>query len=169
MSSVATAETPLTACWSKGSNKKYPYYLCPKRGCDSYGKSIRRDKIEGEFEALIGQATPSDALFKVGKSMFKELWDYQGTQAETTAKAMGAKLVKIEGKLSKLLDHILDASVPSVIKAYEDKVRELELEKQSLKEKMAYSAKPASTFDESLRTAFGISKKPFDSLAFREN
>lgn len=42
------------------------------------------------------------------------------------------KLVKIEGKLSKLLDHILDASVPSVIKAYEDKVRELELEKQSL-------------------------------------
>ncbi|NVK34266.1 MAG: recombinase family protein, partial [Rhodobacteraceae bacterium] len=152
--------TPLTACWSKGSNKKYPYYLCPKRGCDSYGKSIRRDKIEGEFEALIGQATPSDALFKVGKSMFKELWEYQGAQAETNAKAMSAKLVKIEGKLSKLLDHILDASVPSVIKAYEDKVRQLELEKQSLKEKMALNAKPASTFDESLRTAFEFLKNP---------
>ncbi|MCT4654398.1 MAG: recombinase family protein [Cohaesibacter sp.] len=131
--------TPLTACWSKGSNKKYPYYLCPKRGCDSYGKSIRRDKIEGEFEDLIGQATPSDALFKVGKSMFKELWDYQGAQAEKNTKAMGAKLDKVESQLSKLLERILDASVPSVIKAYEERVRDLELEKQALKEKMALS------------------------------
>jgi DNA invertase Pin-like site-specific DNA recombinase len=45
--------TPLTACWSKGQFAKYPYYLCPKRGCPSYGKSIRREKIEGEFAALL--------------------------------------------------------------------------------------------------------------------
>jgi len=143
--------TPLTACWSKGSHKKYPYYLCPKRG---------RDKLEGEFENLIGQATPSDALFKVGKGMFKELWDYESSQAENTAKAMSAKLIKIEGQLSKLLERILDASVPSVIKAYEERVRQLELEKQALKEKTALSIKPASTFDETLRTAFEFLKNP---------
>ena len=152
--------TPLTACWSKGSHKKYPYYLCPKRGCDSYGKSIARDKIEGEFEALIGKATPSAALFKVGKAMFKELWDYQHSQAESQTKAMGAQLVKLEGQLSKLLERILDASVPTVIKAYEEKVRQLELDKQAIKEKMAFSGKPASTFDETLRTAFEFLKNP---------
>ncbi|XHB98212.1 recombinase zinc beta ribbon domain-containing protein [Nitratireductor sp. ac15] len=69
----ADCGTPLTACWSKGTHSRYPYYLCPKRGCDSYGKSIRRDKIEGEFEALLSNATPSDALFKVAKAMFKDL------------------------------------------------------------------------------------------------
>ena len=152
--------TPLTACWSKGSHKKYAYYLCPKRGCDSYGKSIARDKIEAEFEALIGKATPSAALFKVGKAMFKELWDYQCSQTESQTKALGAQLVKLEGQLSKLLERILDASVPTVIKAYEEKVRQLELDKQAIKEKMALSGKPASTFDETLRTAFEFLKNP---------
>ncbi|WP_280955366.1 zinc ribbon domain-containing protein [Cohaesibacter haloalkalitolerans] len=150
--------TPLTACWSKGSYKKYPYYLCPKRGCDSYGKSIARDKVEGEFEALIGKATPSAALFNVGKALFKELWDYQYSQAESQTKAMGAQLVKLEGQLAKLLERILDASVPTVIKAYEEKVRQLELDKQAIKEKMAFSGKPSSTFDETLRTAFEFLK-----------
>ncbi|WP_371349051.1 zinc ribbon domain-containing protein [Ancylobacter sp. IITR112] len=28
----ADCDTPLTACWSKGSHGRYPYYLCPKRG-----------------------------------------------------------------------------------------------------------------------------------------
>jgi hypothetical protein len=37
--------TPLTACWTKGKYSRYPYYLCPKRGCESYGKSIRRAAI----------------------------------------------------------------------------------------------------------------------------
>jgi len=27
----ADCGTPLTACWSKGSHNRYPYYLCPKR------------------------------------------------------------------------------------------------------------------------------------------
>ena len=79
---------------------------------------------------------------------------------KTRPRAMSAKIIKIEGQLSKLLERILDASVPSVIKAYEEKVRQLELEKQSLKEKTALSAKPASTFDETLRTAFEFLKNP---------
>ena len=77
--------------------------------------------------------------------MFKELWDYQCSQTESQTKAMSAQLVKLEGQLSKLLERILDASVPTVIKAYEEKVRQLELDKQAIKEKMALSGKPAST------------------------
>ena len=36
--------TPLTACWSKGRMSYHPYYLCRQRGCEAYGKSIRREK-----------------------------------------------------------------------------------------------------------------------------
>lgn len=43
----ADCGTPLTACWSTGKTKRHAYYLCPKRGCASYGKSIRKDQIEG--------------------------------------------------------------------------------------------------------------------------
>jgi site-specific DNA recombinase len=40
-------ETPLTACWSKSkTGDKHPYYLCPKKGCASYRKSIRRAELK---------------------------------------------------------------------------------------------------------------------------
>ena len=52
----------LTAAWSTSkSGKKRPYYLCHKKGCLSYRKSIRRDKIEGEFFSSIEKLTAHTA------------------------------------------------------------------------------------------------------------
>jgi len=127
--------TPLTACWSKGSHSKHPYYLCPKRGCDSYGKSIRRDKIEGEFEALLSKATPSESLFEVARMMFKDFWDHRLTQAENQSKAMAAQILKIDNQVSQFLERILDAPVPSVVHACEERIHKLELDKRVLKKK----------------------------------
>ena len=42
-------EKPLRSCWSKSmTGKRHAYYLCHTKGCDSDGKSIRRDNIENE-------------------------------------------------------------------------------------------------------------------------
>ncbi|MGO4671080.1 recombinase family protein [Bosea sp. 2RAB26] len=49
---------PLTACWSRGNSGHHPYYLCHTRSCASYGKSIRRNVIEGEFAALLTRIAP---------------------------------------------------------------------------------------------------------------
>jgi len=47
-------DTPLTAGWSKSkTNKKHPYYFCRVSDCAGYGKSIRRDDIEGEFATML--------------------------------------------------------------------------------------------------------------------
>ena len=69
--------TPLTAGWSSGRTARYPYYLCPKRGCESYGKSIRRNTIEGEFETLHETLRPTEALFQVACAMFKQLSNHR--------------------------------------------------------------------------------------------
>jgi site-specific DNA recombinase len=158
----ADCETPLTACWSKGSNALHPYYLCPKRGCASYGKSIRRDRIEGEFEALLCSVQPTEKLFKVARAMFKELWEHRLSQGEAQAKALSAQLVKIERQVSQFLERILDASVPSVIGAYEDRVRKLEEDKLVIKERMANVARPASSFEDTLRTALDFISSPWN-------
>ncbi len=50
---------PLTANWSKGERGHHAYYLCRGRGCASHGKSIRRDRIQGEFETLLQSLQPS--------------------------------------------------------------------------------------------------------------
>lgn len=54
--------SPLTSCWSKGRNGKYPYYMCFQQGCESYRKSIKRDVLEGEFEALLRDLKPTEGL-----------------------------------------------------------------------------------------------------------
>lgn len=80
---------PLTACWSKSkTGKKHPYYLCFNRTCESYRKSIPRDKLEGDFAALLKSLKPSRGLFDIAKAMFKDIWDQRAGQL----KAMQASL-----------------------------------------------------------------------------
>ena len=156
----ADCDTPLTACWSKGAHSYHPYYLCRKRGCTSYGKSIRRDRIEGEFDTLLQALKPTDTMFKSAKRMFRELWDRRSIHAENESKALTAQLVKIERQIEQLLERIIDASVSSVIAAYEQKVEKLEREKLLIRERMTNAPRPAGHFENILRTALEFLSNP---------
>lgn len=63
--SCSCCDTPLTAGWSKGNTKSYPYYFCRAKGCKRYGKSIPRKKIEGEFSELLEQIKPTTTMTKL--------------------------------------------------------------------------------------------------------
>ena len=141
----------LTACWSKGSISRHPYYLCPQRGCESYGKSIRRDLIEGEFETLLQTVRPSETLSNDRLS-----------RATSEAQALGAQLAKVDKQVSQLLERILDATVLSVIAAYEGKVGALEEEKLLIREKLAGAGRPVSSFEDTLRTALDFLANPYN-------
>ena len=158
----ADCGTPLTACWSKGNKAHYPYYLCPKRGCDSYGKSIRRDLIEGQFAELLKEVRPTPSLFKVASRMFRDLWNHRLTQADAQADAIRTELTKVEKQIDQLLDRVVDASVPSVINAYETRIRRFEEQKLLMLEKLASCARPASDFDAALRTALDFLANPWN-------
>lgn len=160
---VACADcgNPLTACWSTGSHARHPYYLCHRRGCESYGKSIRRDVIEGEFEQLVRTLQPTEALFNVARRMFATWWNHRLGQAQAQAKALRGQLAMVEKQVAALLDRIVDASMPSVIAAYEDRIRRLEDEKLLIREKMANEARPKRSFDDSVRTALGFLSNPW--------
>lgn len=155
--------TPLTACWSKSrTGTRHPYYLCPnkKGGCSNYGKSIKRDLLEGEFESLLQSLTPSETLFRVATRMFKDLWERRLTQTQDQSKALAAKLAKVEQDTAKLLERILDASLPSVIAAYEARIEALEKEKLLIREKIAESGRPRLSYDKTLRTALAFLSNP---------
>ncbi|MCP8896363.1 recombinase family protein [Shinella daejeonensis] len=159
---MCSCRTPLTACWSKGSHGKYPYYLCPKRGCENYGKSIRRDKIESEFEALLATVQPSESLFKVARAMFKDLWDHRAAQTQSQTKALGAQLVKIDREVDQFLQRIVETNMPAVITAYEERIRKLQEEKFAVQERMANGHRPAASFDKALRTALEFISSPWN-------
>ncbi len=64
----------MTACWSKGRSKSYPYYLCDTKGCESYRKSVRKEEIEGAFEELLDRLTPARSLVEMARVMFRDAW-----------------------------------------------------------------------------------------------
>ncbi len=139
-------ESPLTACWSKSkTGKKHPYYLCHNRACDSHRKSIRRDQVEGEFEALLRTLKPTEGIFNLTKALFKTVWDWNLQQAGTVKKSMKNEIIQIDLQIEGLVDRIIDSTSPTAIGAYEKRIAKLEREKHLTAEKLKNgSAKKAS-------------------------
>ncbi len=159
--------TPLTACWAKGSHARHPYYHCPQKGCASYGKSIRRADIEGEVETLLGTVKPHEAAFQTVRKLFETLWTLRIEHAEKQSHDHRARLAKLDKQVDQLLDRVMDASVPSVIARYEDRIRALENEKLLVADKVVESTTPKSTFEASLRTALEFLANPW--ILWRSN
>ncbi|WP_375451771.1 zinc ribbon domain-containing protein [uncultured Devosia sp.] len=119
----ADCEGSLTACWSKSkTGKKHPYYLCFTKGCQSYRKSIPRERIEGDFEALLQQMTPTQEVFEIVRAMFKQAWDTRLDQATQAAVTLKADIVRLDKQIDHLMDRIVEATSGSMITAYERRV-----------------------------------------------
>ena len=152
---------PLTACWSKGKDKKYPYYLCPTKGCTSYRKSIPRDRIEGELESLLRELQPAETSFQLAKAMFRDAWNQRLAQAGEITKALQKSIVGIERQIEQLLDRIVDATNGSVIAAYEKRIAKLEREKAITTEQATMLGTPRHTFEESFEHAMTFLANPW--------
>jgi site-specific DNA recombinase len=128
--------TPLTGYWATGRGGRYPYYHCPKRGCESYGKAVRRERIEGEFEELLKTLQPTEKLARLARAMFKDLWNHRLAAAETQGQSLRTELAKIDRQVEQFLDRIADTDVPSVVSAYETRIRKLEEQKIVVSERI---------------------------------
>ncbi len=155
-------QKPLTACWSQGKNQKYPYYLCPTKGCPSYRKSIKREKLEGEFENLLQSLQPSQGLFALVKTMFRDAWDQRLARTSDGSKALKMSIKQIDKQIDQLLDRVVDATNDSVVSAYEKRIAKLEREKILAEEQLAQTGKPRHTFDESFEHAKRFLSSPWN-------
>jgi site-specific DNA recombinase len=126
---------PLTACWTKGRSKHYPYYYCFTKACESYGKVIARKKIEGEFVSLLYKLEPSAPLFTTAAKMFETWWRYQQAQIEQRGQSLEREIQKLDGKIEQLMDRLVETDSDSMVKAYENRIKKFETDKAVLVEK----------------------------------
>jgi len=153
-------DKPMTSCWSKGRSAKYPYYLCDTKDCVDYRKSIRREKIEGDFETLLGELVPSANLFAMAFDMFRDIWNARLESSEEEKCSMQRQLSQMDRKSTLLLDKLIDTNSATVITAYENKLREMEEQKTFLTEKISKCGQPLAPFDQIYRTAFDFLANP---------
>jgi site-specific DNA recombinase len=158
-------ERPLTACWSISgcaAKKRHPYYQCAKKGCASYGKTIRRGVIEGEFEAILKTAEPQPQMLDLATAMLKELWQRKQVNVATETKALKASLAAIEEQIDQAVERIVETTVPAVMRALEEKVQRLESDKLLLREKIETAATPRGDFDRRVRTGLAFVASPWN-------
>jgi hypothetical protein len=113
---------PYTSCWSKGKNKKYPYYLCDTKGCVSYRKSIPRAKIEGEFGDFIKAMQPSRSLITCVTAMMRTAWAAREKQTKETIVTIKRELTSLDKQTDALLNRIVGTNKNAVLRAYEAKI-----------------------------------------------
>ncbi len=141
---------PLRSSWPKGKYKRYAYYLCQTKGCDSYGKSIPRDKLEGAFGEVVKTLEPSPKLFQMATVMFKDAWAARLGQAKDATQSVRRQIADTEKQIENLLDRIMSASSDSVIGAYENKIARLERDKHRLTENLINQMPPRGRFEDML-------------------
>ena len=152
---------PMTACWSKSNTgKKHPYYLCATKGCVSCRKSIRRDKLEGDFEAMLQTLEPSEGVFDMMSAMFKDAWDQRLGQATMRSDAARKEIGKLDKQIDALVDRIVDAGNDRVVKAYEARIAKMERDKLRLQETIENSHKPKHTFEDLFELALSFLSSP---------
>ncbi len=151
----------LTGCWSKGSHASYAYYLCYTRGCPSKGKSIRKEKVEGEFSALLQRLQPTPHLFTLAHSLFRDLWDDRVATAKSRAKGLELELKKTEQSVALLVDKLIETDSATLSAVYENRIKALEEKKAELREGIDRCGRPAQSFDQTFRTAMGFLANPY--------
>ena len=152
---------PLTACWSKSkTGKKHAYYSCFKKGCDSYRKSIKRDQLEGDFEALLEAITPSKALLSYAQTMLRDVWGQLSKQGDAMRLNLQKDIQSLNKKIENLLDRIVEADNSSVVSAYEKRISKMESQKALLSEKLTSVGKPRRSFEEVFELAMNFLANP---------
>jgi len=140
--------------------------MCFHKGCESYRKSIRRDEIEGAFEALLKQMRPSARLFQYVKIIFKHEWEKRLDKVGEIKKALRSDILKIEKQMEQLVDRIVLSDSTTIISAYERRLGKLESEKLLIAEKLANGTGPQRSFEEMLELAFSFFSNPLETMGF---
>jgi site-specific DNA recombinase len=117
----ASCGKPMTSCWSRGTGGRYPYYLCHGKNedgtrCSQYGKSIRKEKLEGDFEVLLSEMKPSKEMFFLAADIFTDLWNIKRDTAKLEADKIRRDIIQIERKTEQFFDRIVETDSTTLSK-----------------------------------------------------
>ncbi|KKQ34614.1 MAG: Resolvase-like protein [Candidatus Nomurabacteria bacterium GW2011_GWB1_37_5] len=159
---------PLTGSFSKGRTELYPYYLCQKRGCPMYRKSIARDILEKDFESEIKALKPTNEVIETFRELFEECWGE--TLANLGKDKIGDedKIKNLENEIKKYTDLAGSAKSDIVRFQYEDKIEAFAKEVEILKQKSHLAIDFSVPYQTALDKVIATAKSPYESWASLE-
>jgi site-specific DNA recombinase len=143
----------MTAAFSKGRHARYGYYFCQTKGCEQSRKSIRRERIEEEFETLLESLRPDEVLARAFHDIVAEVWNAGRDDEAERHKLLKAELSQIERKSAALMERLIAAESSVLIAAYEEGIRKLQERRIAVQEKLASKPQKSPSWNARRRTA----------------
>ncbi len=105
---------PLTASWSKGRNKKYPYYRCQKSSCK--GVNIRKDQLESAFLEKLQQLQPKSEYLKLFRAVVLDVWNQRQSESILQTSQLRSHLEDLKQKQERLEEvYIYEKSIDRAV------------------------------------------------------
>ncbi len=124
----------LTAAWSKGRNKKYPYYICHGNTCYLYRKFLKREDVEGRFDEVLKSYTIRPFVTKVAVVVFDKTWEKSVEDVNKAQMGITKQRKSLEEQINDL--SLAAAKTDSEIarKVYEEKIEKVVAQLEGLPE-----------------------------------
>lgn len=161
IATCACCDVPLRSSFTRGNGGTYAYYLCQTKGCEAYGKSIKRDQIEDDVGALIKSLQPDPSVIEMLTAMFRQIWEAKRAQATEIVRAGKRQIAAMDKEIDKLLELIMASTNTTVVRKYEEKIEQHTYDKALLEEKLAKQVEPSGTFEEKLEPAIAFLTNPW--------
>ncbi len=154
--------TNLTANWSTGRRKSYPYYLCQKRGCPSKGKSIPKKVLEDDFSDVLRTLEPSEALMDTAKAMFRDAWEEKRKSVQADKISYRKQIKNLDKKIDGLIGLIANSNSPVTTAVYEKKIEELVYEKEIMTQNEVNLTVSRPHFDQVFEHSMRVLGNPYN-------
>ena len=129
------------------------------KDCEISG-TIPRDKIERDFEELLKGIQPSETVFAIFRTMFKDCWERFRLDAAASIKAVSDEMAAVEKQIAETVDKVVDATNPRVVKAFEKRIEELDRMQLVLRERAANAGQPVHPFSQMFELSMRFLSNP---------
>jgi site-specific DNA recombinase len=99
---VPNPDGRLTASWSKGRHRRYPYYRCQNKDCKSVHE--RADRMHALFVGLLGRLCPKAEYNRLRGQIIIDVWEHKQSEAAALHKKAQQRLAMLRGRKQRLVE-----------------------------------------------------------------
>ena len=110
----------LTASWSKGRSKKYPYYHCWTKGCSL---NVRKEKLEEEFYQYLKTFQPKEEILNLFEEVVLDVWKKKNEESFKEVQRLEKELKDIKNKKERIKELVINRTFDE--KEYKEDIQKI--------------------------------------------
>jgi len=151
---------PLTASWTKGKTRKYPYYWCRWNGCQLKNKSITKSGLEDRFDVLLDKIKPRPELLELANQILLDVWSQRVSKLDEHRTVLQKRLQAARRQTEGLAARLSRAQEEDLVSVYEDQLMRAGREERSLATQIERLTERSGDFEGALKQMFAVLRNP---------